>query len=229
MPQQLPLGVGLRETTTFALFRPGANAEAFAAVQAWVRAAGEPFIYLAGHAGSGKTHLLQAACHAAGDTGMAVAYVPLTDPEHFDVAMLEGLETLARVCIDDVQAIAGRRDWELGLFNLYNRLRDSGGRLLVAAREQPALLGIALPDLVSRLAAGVTFTLQSLDDDDKLAALQARAAGRGFDLPDEVGRYLLTRLPRDMHALFAVLDRLDAASLAAQRRLTVPFIKTVME
>ena len=58
---------------------------------------------------------------------------------------------------------------------------------------------------------------------------RVRAQERGFELPDETGRYLMSRYPRDLSSLFAVLDRLDQASLQAQRRLTVPFVKQVLE
>ena len=71
--------------------------------------------------------------------------------------------------------------------------------------------------------------MQVLVDDDKKRALKLRAVTRGFDLPDEVGDYLLRYFPRDMHALFALLDHLDTASVVAQRRLTIPFVKTVLE
>lgn len=228
MTAQLPLGLALKDSATFANFIPGPQSEVLQALQESARGGGEPFIYLAGAAGTGKTHLLQAACHAAAQQSHAVAYLPLQQVAEFGTEMLDGLEQMRLVCLDDLQIVAGRADWEQAFFNLFNRLRDSGGRLIVAAAPKPAQLGLALPDLTSRLGWGVTYVLQALDDADKLSALRLRAQARGFELPDEVGNYLLARLPRDMHALFAVLDQLDYASLAAQRRLTVPFIKSIL-
>ncbi|MDH5572845.1 MAG: DnaA regulatory inactivator Hda, partial [Gammaproteobacteria bacterium] len=38
-------------------------------------------------------------------------------------------------------------------------------------------------------------------------------------------KYLLKHCPRDMKSLFEMLDRLDHASLAAQRKLTIPFVR----
>lgn len=226
---QLPLGLTLNDSATFANFITGPHSEAVQAVQACARGQGEAFIYLAGAAGTGKTHLLQAACHAMARQGGTVVYLPLQCAAQFGLDALDGLERMALVCLDDVQALVGQPEWEQALFNLFNRVRDSGGRLLVAANAKPSQLGLSLPDLVSRLSWGVTYVLPSLDDADKLRALSLRAQARGFELPDEVGRYLLVRLPRDMQALFAVLDRLDQASLAAQRRLTVPFIKSILD
>lgn len=225
---QLPLGLTLKDSATFANFIAGPHREAVQALQSCAQGQGEAFIYLAGAAGTGKTHLLQAACHETARRGGTVAYLPLQRAAELDTAVLEGLERMALVCLDDMQAVAGQDAWERALFVLFNRLRDHGGRLIVSGTSKPSQLGLSLPDLSSRLSWGATYVLQGLDDADKLRALTLRAQTRGFELPDDVGRYLLLRLPRDMHALFAVLDRLDYASLAAQRRLTVPFIKSIL-
>jgi DnaA family protein len=228
MQSQLPLGLTLKDSATFANFIAGPDSEVVLALQTCAQGQGEAFIYLAGAPGTGKTHLLQAACHEAAQRSGTVAYLPLQHVAEFDIGVLEGLERMALVCLDDVQSVAGQADWEQALFVLFNRLRDNGGRLIVSAISKPSQLGLSLADLSSRLGWGLTYVLQELDDDDKLLALRLRAQARGFELPDEVGRYLLLRLPRDMHALFAVLDRLDYASLVAQRRLTVPFIKSIL-
>lgn len=229
MHSQLPLGLTLKDSATFANFIAGPHSEAIQALQACAQGQGEAFIYLAGAAGTGKTHLLQAACHETARQSGTVVYLPLQHATEFGVGVLEGLERMALVCLDDMQVVAGQAEWERALFTLFNRQRENGGRLIVSAISKPSQLGVSLPDLGSRLSWGATYVLQSLDDADKLRALCLRAQARGFELPDDVGRYLLLRLPRDMHALFAVLDRLDYASLAAQRRLTVPFIKTILD
>ena len=132
------------------------------------------------------------------------------------------------VCLDDVDALAGERRWEEALFHLYNRIRERGACLVVSCASAPARLQLSLPDLGSRLSWGLVYQLRALDDDQRLLALQLRARQRGCDMPDETGRYLLRRLPRDMPALFDLLDRLDDASLVAQRKLTVPFVKSVL-
>ena len=223
---QLPLGLKLRDGATFANFLAGPNAAAVDAVRGCADGDGERFVYLAGPAGAGKSHLLQAACRLAGEAGGACAYLPLAEvpaPE-----ALEGLEVLDLVCLDDFQVVAGRRPWEEAVFHFFNRWWEGRGRLVVAAQGRPAELGLGLADLRSRMEWGLGCGLRVLDDGSKIEALRLRARARGLDLPDEVGRYLLRRLPRDLGALFDVLDRLDDASLVAQRRLTVPFIKEVL-
>ncbi len=229
MTAQLPLGIGVRDDAAFANYFPGANSEAVSAVQRSACAEGEQMIYLWGAPGVGKTHLLQAACHQANARGEAVAYVPLAQADEFSPGLLEGFEQLALVCIDDIQAIAGQAAWETALFHLYNRMRDSGTHCMIAGSAAPSGVGVALPDLASRLAWGLVLHLDTLDDESVLAALQLRARQRGLELPDEVAQFLLRRERRDMPALFALLERLDHASLAAQRKLTIPFIKGIIE
>lgn len=225
MTTQLPLAIGLRDDAAFANFYAGGNLEAVACLRACASAkTSEGSIFLWGPPGSGKTHLLQAACREAGEHGLAAAYIPLSAAELVP-EMLEGLETLNLVCIDDLDAVVARAEWETALFHLYNRMFDQGTQLVVAADVNVGQLGLQLPDLSSRLTWGFVFHLQALSDDDKLAALRLRAEARGMALPDEVSAYLIRRCPRDMAHLFALLDDLDAASLAAQRKLTVPFVR----
>ena len=155
-------------------------------------------------------------------------YLPLQELLTLAPELLEGLEQQALIAIDDVQAIAGMPQWEEALFHLYNRVRDCGHRLVVSATVAPAGLTLTLPDLTSRLGWGPVFQLAALSDTDKRAALQMRARRRGLELGNEVPEYLLRRCPRDMDSLFSLLNQLDRASLVAQRRLTIPFVRELL-
>ena len=231
-PQQLSLGVSLNDDATFANFyAPDAhqNAQIVAALRAQIEVAAEPFIYLWGAPGCGLTHLLQAACHQAQMMGKTFQYFPLRDlagyaPEE----LFAELEMLDFIVLDALDEVVGRPEWESALFNLYNRLRDSGRLLLVAAIHGPQELAVNLADLKSRLQWGAVFHVHYLDDAEKQSALQFRARARGLELSDEVANYIIQRLPRDMNELFWQLNRLDHASLSEQRKLTIPFVKKVL-
>lgn len=228
---QLALNLRLRDASSFANFFAGRNREAVEHVRQAARDikrtphATSSWLYLWGEAGSGKTHLLEAACRAAQEAGIAPIYVPLKDKAGLSPAMLEDAEQSLLVCVDDVDAIAGDPQWERALFALYEHLRASNGMLILAAHGNPAALGLKLPDLATRLAAGLVYQLQPLSDEEKISALRLRAQRRGMEMGEDVARYLLNRYPRDLHSLFALLDKLDAAALAAQRRLTIPFLR----
>ncbi|MFC6635090.1 DnaA regulatory inactivator Hda [Microbulbifer taiwanensis] len=234
VPQQLPLGVSLRDDATFDNFylsESDPNCQVVALLQAFASGENpEPVIYLWGDAGSGVSHLLQSACQSAEASGRSFQYLPLTDLLAMDPAViLDGLEQLELVCIDDLHLLEGHPQWQTALFHLYNRVKDSGRQLLLGARKSPRGLAIDLADLQSRLQWALVFQLQALSDGDKLAALRRRSRLRGFDLPEDVAQYILHRAPRDTRALFLCLEQLDRASLMAQRKITIPFVKQVLK
>jgi DnaA family protein len=229
--RQLALNLKLRDASSFENFFAGRNREVVERLRQTVRGlAGIPqapasWLYIWGETGCGKTHLLEAACRAAQAAGSTSIYIPLAEKNSFSPGLLEDVEQTALVCVDDIAHIAGDVAWEAALFGLYERLRAQGGILVIAASVSPMALGLKLPDLATRLAAGLVYQLHSLSDDEKIAALRLRAEQRGMEMGEDVARYLLTRYPRDLHSLFALLDKLDTATLAAQRRLTIPFLR----
>lgn len=231
LPVQLPLSVQLRDDATFANYFSGQNAALVNMLDIDRQVPGiesEQFIYLYGSSGVGCSHLLQAACHQIDSRQGRSIYLPMGELVHYPSKLLEGMESLQLVCIDDIGSTAGIPEWEEALFDLFNRLREVGTRLLVAADCPPKALKIELPDLVSRLSWGVVFQVQPLTDKDKVAALQLRAHLRGLDMNEDVARFIIYRSNRDMGHLFRILQKLDSASLRAKRKLTIPFVKQVM-
>jgi DnaA family protein len=224
--KQLPLGVRLCVGARFEGFAAGANAEVLAAL----RSPGAGPLWLWGGDGVGKTHLLQAVC-AAADTanGRAAAYLPLHRAACLPPDVLQGFESSPSLCLDDVDAVAGDLVWERSLFALFNAATELRTRLIFAAHAPPRALGWRLEDWRSRAAACVVYQVRELDDAGRIEALGLRAAQRGLQLPPETAEYLLKRVPRDPVSLFDLLDELDEASLLAQRRLTVPFIRDALE
>jgi len=224
---QLPLALQINDAASFDNFFIGDNTELAECLKSARRAAydGEQIIFFWGNPSSGKTHLLHASCRHAIAQGQTASYLSLKHNASLKIEVFNHLEKLSLICIDDFQSIAGNPIWEQALFHLYNRVRDADCQLLIASSESLANLSIALADLKSRLAWGLVFRLHDLSDADKIAALRLRAKVRGFELSEKVGEFLLRRFPRDMNSLFALLDELDIATLSAQRKLTIPFIK----
>lgn len=222
--RQLPLGVRLSDRARLSSYVPGANVEALAALGALLAPGGAGALWLWGPAGSGRSHLLQAACAAVGDAG----YFPLEELAALGPECLAGAAALGLVAIDDAQRVAGDAAWERGLLFLHREIEAAGGRLLLAAASAPRHAGFALPDLASRLAATTVHALQPLDEAGQREALRLRAAVRGLELPEETASYLQRRHPRDMPTLLALLEKLDVEALSAQRRLTIPFIRQAL-
>ena len=224
---QLIFRLALRDDATFDNYYAGSNGAIIDALQRGVRGDGERMIYLWGAGSVGRSHLLQACCHAMDDRH-TVAYIDLKEYEDFSTEILAGLEAVDLVCLDNINAVLNRSDWEEALFHFYNRCRDQQRRLIVSGLSVPSQLPCELADLRSRLAWGLVFQIKPLDDTQKVAALMMRAKRRGMVLVDTAAQYLLHHSPRDLTQLFGVLDRLEKASLVEQRRITIPFIKSVI-
>lgn len=221
---QLPLALALEDHASFETFVGGANAAAVEHVASLARGAADT-VWLWGAEGTGKTHLLQAACREASALGRRAMYValPAASPE-----ILSGLEQVDVLALDDLHAVAGDLEWEQALFVILNAFLDRSGGLLLAATAPASQCGFRLADLASRGAGAVTYRLGALDDAERATALRVHAAARGLTLDAAVADFLLTRVARDMSALTSLLARLDRASLTAQRRLTIPFIRELM-
>lgn len=222
---QLALPLKLQDHAVFESFLADGNEALVSFLAAAVQSGIGPGGWISGAAATGKTHLLQAVCERAADRAQ---FVPLAELVTAGAPILDGLASRHFVCIDDVDAVAGDPDWELGLFRLFNALVDAGGVLICSAAAAPLQCGFALADLSSRFSKLPAFQLHALDEAARIRALQLRAHHRGLDLPEETASYLLARSRRDMASLYALLDKLDAAALKAKRRLTIPFVREVI-
>ena len=204
---------------------PGAIAQ----LQALADTDAADWLYLAGAAGTGKTHLALALCATAEQAGRRPGYLPLVSARGRLRDALEALEGNDVVALDGLEAIAGDRDDEVALFDFHNRARSAGLNVLYTAREVPDALALVLPDLRSRLSQNARIVLQPLDDAARAEVMRDRARRRGLVLEDAAIDWMLSHTDRSLTSLVALLDRLDRESLAAQRRVTVPFVRSLIE
>ena len=223
MTPQLPLALRFPPDQRLDAFV--GQAEVRALVEQVARGERQDWLFLAGAAGSGKTHLLLAACAEAQQRGAAATYLPLATLSGRLGDALVGAERFALVCLDGVEAIAGHRGDEEALFHFHNRARAEACQLIYAAQTMPSALPLSLPDLRSRLEQCTRLSLDPLDEAGRRLVLRQRAERRGLELDDAVLDFLFRRVGRDLASLTALLDRLDRESLAAQRRITVPFLR----
>ncbi|MFM8454211.1 MAG: DnaA regulatory inactivator Hda [Gammaproteobacteria bacterium] len=225
---QLALNFELRDEANFDNFFIGSHTELLHALQNTLYGEGEKVIVLCGSHGSGKTHLLQALCNAASHQNLATIYLPLQDLMSEQPEMLEGLEKLSIVCIDDLQYIAGEPAWETAILEFMQKIRQRGHYLIVTAHLPVRDITLFSPKLACALEESAVYQIQALSEPEKTQTLIQRARLRGLYLSLPVAKYLINHGPKDMHSLFATLETLDKASLQAQRRLTIPFIKQVL-
>lgn len=201
--KQLLLDIQPPPAPSFDNFIAGRNTEAVHSLQNLLSQTGAVnFIYVWGTEGCGKSHLLKACENQAALMGMALSVVDnvhLLDPEQ-----------------------------QIMLFNHFNEVRASGGRLVTSGNAAPMQMGLR-DDLATRLAWGLVYQLHSLSDQEKALALQHHAQARGMKLPAEVVEYCLRHLRRDLPTLMSVLDALDQWSLREKKPVTLPMLKKLLQ
>ncbi|MEO8669807.1 MAG: DnaA regulatory inactivator Hda [Tahibacter sp.] len=226
--QQIPLGWRWPAQQRFDTFHIADNGVAAQAIEQAALQTGAPWVFLHGAEGSGKTHLLIAACHAATDAGASAQYVALRNLAEPRATVLRGFGGSDLLVLDDVDALAGSADLQHALFDLFNRCRAEGSTLVFSGPAPATQLGFDLPDLVSRLSSCTQVLLNPLNDEQRREVLRARGEARGVVLGDAVLDFLFQRYARDLGSLGILLDRLDRESLAAKRRVTVPFLRELL-
>ncbi|KTD64744.1 DnaA regulatory inactivator Hda [Legionella spiritensis] len=228
MKIQQTLAIQLNHQACLSNFCWGEQALLKQEIEKIIRGQGEPFVYIWGNPGSGKSHLLQACCRAYYKHDSAI-YLPLDILKEWGPASIEGMSQHDLIALDNLDAVAGDAYWEEALFHFYNRVRDNDNAcLLISGQHAPTVSPVRLPDLRSRLAWGLVVHLKELSDDLKIVTIQEQAHKRGFHLSTSVAQFLINRCARNMHDLQSILNQLDDASLAAQRKITIPFVKSVL-
>jgi DnaA family protein len=223
---QLPLALRFPADQRFAGF---VGSEPIVAALRAAAAGAPDWLLLSGAPASGKSHLLLATAAEASELGRRAAYLPLRHARGHVRELLEGQEQAQLVALDDLDAVAGAREDEVALFDFHNRARAAGAAVLYAARETATALPLVLPDLRSRLGQCTALALAPLDEPGRREVLRRRAEQRGLLLDDAVLDFLFRRVDRDLATLTGLLERLDRAALAAQRRITVPFLRALID
>ncbi|WP_114325954.1 DnaA regulatory inactivator Hda [Candidatus Colwellia aromaticivorans] len=231
---QLTLSVQLPDDETFSSYLSESNHLVVSQLTLFIEQSQVPkpnqpnSFYLFGLTGVGKSHLLHACSAYAAKLNKTSVCLSCAELLLLSVEVLDGLEQIDVICLDDIQLISGNKVWQQAIFDLYNRVIEHNNCLLISGDQSATQLGLSLPDLVSRLSWGLTEQVKPLDDDEKVTALQYRASKRGLTLSREAASFLLNRLSREMGNLIASLDILDKASIREQRKITIPFIKDVL-
>lgn len=238
---QLPLPVTLPVDETFDSIVDSGNQEVVALLKAiahsmpsWREDVGLshlaslhlPLVTLLGGSGTGKSHLLYALCHQLEKVQVSHLYLNLSNSAQWSLDIFDGLENLSLICLDNMHAVAGHSHWEEALFDLFNRVIENPGALIVGSSQVgPSHPGFVLPDLRSRLAWGVIYHLHPLDDIARKEVVRLRAQQRGLRLSEQALQFLLHHSERDLRSLLGLLARLDTRSLQEQKKLSVAMVK----
>ena len=223
--RQIPLDVSLSEYMTFETFYLGPNKS----VVDSLRDQKNQLIWVAGLEGFGKTHLLHAFLNSHEHENKKVLYLPMSESQDFTPDILDNLAQYDLVAIDDIENIIGDMTWEEQLLKFYEDSYSTRNKILITANDTPKGLNFLLPDLSSRFNLALIERLRPMNEDEMIKAILIHSKARGFDLPEDSAKYLINRVPRDVSVLIDMIKLLDYESLSMQRKLTIPFIKTVLD
>jgi DnaA family protein len=236
-PRQFPLPLRFDRSATFTNYWVGANEHIVAQLNSLITQAQTRWIYLAGAPASGVSHLLQATMAQASELGQSAIYISLSEmfsladerPEITALDLMESIENYELICIDNIDALTARGDWQEALFYLLIKLQGLHvSRIVFGAQESASFIDIALADLRSRLAGAESFQLKPHSDEDKALIVQHHAQLRGCEINDELASFIVQRYSRDLPSLVAAVDLLDQNSMSESRKLTIPFAKKVL-
>ena len=223
--RQIPLDVSLSEYMTFETFYLGPNKS----VVDSLRDEKNQLIWLAGLEGFGTTHLLHAFLNSHEHENKKVLYLPMSESQDFTPDILDNLAQYDLVAIDDIENIIGDMTWEEQLLKFYEDSYSTRNKILITANDTPKGLNFLLPDLSSRFNLALIERLRPMNEDEMIKAILIHSKARGVDLPEDSAKYLINRVPRDVSVLIDMIKLLDYESLSMQRKLTIPFIKTVLD
>lgn len=244
MNHQLALNVGLKEESLFDTFVSDSEGIKMAVekLKTAIEQGSSQFYCFVGDIGVGKSHLLQAACRYKTDTLMgphsqasgSSLYISLRESDIPLVPdILNGVEKIGVVAIDDVDAIFDHSQqavsWEKALSDLILKSKMLGNTVLLSSQRFPSDWPIESREFVDAMISVITVSLKPITaKQDLVVALQKRSKRLGFNLPLEVGNYLIKQFSNDLQELLTVLKLLEQASFEQKRRLTLPFVKKVL-
>ena len=226
---QVPFEFGNFQKIDFTSFIEGENQDLLDFLNTMTKKKKNDCLYIWGSQGTGKTHLLQAACKQADDMNSQVTYIPLKQHEEFDSEIFNGLGKLDLICVDDLEFISGNLEWQQRLTLLYNEIRDNNNSIIISSTSSPKNIKIELDDLKSRLVWGQVHKIKPPNDELKIEILKRKASERSFELSESVAEFLIHRTDRDLNSLIKILDVIDHSSLAAKRKVTIPFVKKLID
>ncbi len=224
MATQLPLGLDAQPPPSLDGFIGAENLLLRALIAQQMTGQGEAQLLVHGADALGKTHLAEAACFYAATQGRRAGFVSLRHSAPPDLAF----DALDALVLDDIHRLAGQPEGEFWLFDVINQVRERGLGLLMTSALVPAEIEFNLPDLASRLVWGPVLRIAAPNEAEKLELLRRKAAERGLSLPFDAALYVLNHGARDVGSLMDAINRLDVASFAAQRKLSLPFVRGVL-
>ena len=177
-------------------------------------------IYIWGDKSFGKSHLLYAACNYFSEKNKKCVYLPLNDHKKFQSDILDGFDDYDLICIDDINLICQKKDWEFSFFVLINKILDKSKKIIFTSSSSLALNNVDLKDFHSRLASSLVFMINSPNDITKANILKRIILEKEYNINLDICEYLLKRKYRDIDSLLKIIDKIGRYSLSTNKKIS---------
>ncbi len=218
---QIPLALKPPRRPRFDNFIVGSNEPVVATLSQGAESGA--WYFVAGPAGSGRTHLLSAFFADRCRRSEQAHFIALGHPQQR--MLLEHAEG-DWVVIDDVDMLAGDEAGELALFNALNRWRAERAGVVMSGAGRD---GFVLPDLRSRLGQATRLTLRPLEEAELGELVQCLAAEHEVLLGRGVVDYILSRAPRNAGRIAELVVSGAHRALTERRTLSVPLVRELLD
>ena len=229
-PKQLIFPFQINQKASFeSFFCSPNNAELISRLSDIVISKNADELIINGAEGSGKSFLMQAICNELSSSGKQFAFIPMNKAINMGVEIFQNLASLDAVCIDDLQLILSKEEWETALFHLINECQQSNCSLVLSFGGTQSLEGSTqLPDLLSRIKRMEYMTLQAVQDEFLNQALDFVSQQLDINLEKAELEFLLKHQTREFSLLVDNLIALDKQAASLKRKITIPLIKETL-
>ena len=186
-------------------------------------------IYLWGSSKLGKSHILYASCNYFSDIKKKCVYLPLRDYKLFNADVLNGFENYDLICIDDIDIIYGKPDWEYSFFNLHNKILENSKKIIYTSSQSLTTEIISLKDLHSRLSMGLVFMINQSNDIIKENILKKIIIENEYNVSFDVCSYLLKYNQRKLSDLLEMLHKIGSYSLSTNKKVYVKTLSSFID
>ena len=217
---QIPMDFGFFTKKTFDNFIVGENKKLFNSLIDFQNS--DQIILLYGSKSSGKSHICEAILNEC-DGG----HILVND--RLKLINLTLTDYYSLVVIDDLDKLAVSKECEEKLFTIINNQILNKKPVLVTSSKDINECNLNLKDLSSRLSSDKIFTISDLDDSDKINMMISYCSQRGLEIPDKVLSYIINNCSRDIYFICALIKSIDSASMSTKKKITIPFIKKVLQ
>ena len=220
---QIPINFSFIADKSFDNFVIGKNSIALELLKDLTVSNRTNIVFIRGNHSSGKTHLCLAVNNSTNKS------IFMLNRKNILSASIQDILKNDSLIIDDIDFLITNATHEENIFVLLNEFILMNKSIIVTSTEKLNNINFTIPDLVSRLKWDQIIEIPELNDDDKIKVLQKNAHERGWNLTPKVCDYIMNHYKRDLYFLCNCIKFIDETSLSLKKKITIPFIKKIIE